>query len=351
MSNPDVSSVSSTPLTSTEDKPFRGVDWLVSISFGEGFKRCISLLRQNFRWLFILFLSGGITLSIILWPINSLISTLENQLVLELIAPLPDFDFIFFLLTTSVLWGLVRNFTIFFGVGILNAVAIYHVMNNEPTLLFISPNRNPPVIPVVRIIVAAFLIAGILTGVSIIPIVTPFIQVFFFFIPALFIIDNVYLGKAFRLSSGMRRGLWLRILGAIVLSFVLMLFAGQLGITVYLNIQVVFQLFGIPLGVTGSFLLIILIQIPVAMVAPFFPLFSIVFYSGAQGAFRDAQHKRYQRRIQRRQAVQSSLMPWPEEVAESTQTCAECNTPIGLGEQFCTRCGVEVKQDDKSLEP
>lgn len=288
-------------------------------------------------------------LAVILIPVSSEIAFLETWLNTLLLEPIPDFNLLFILLTNVLLFGLVQNFIIFFGVGIINAVVIFRVINSESVLQFLVGQKELSVFPVRRIITASLIIAVMLTLASIIPFIPLFLQVLFFFIPALIIIDNFTFGKAIQQSVGMRRGHWIRILGAIILSYIFILFAGQLGTTIFLDIQVVFAFYGIPIfAVVETFLLLILTQIPIAMVAPLFPLFSLVFYSGARGTLRETQLKHYLGQIQRKQQLKLKRTPRSELMPQDQQLCPECRTPIVLGQSFCTQCGIKIYGDKTS---
>jgi hypothetical protein len=277
---------------------FKGKDWLASASFGEAFQRTIFLLKKEFRWLVLVFFIGGLTLSISLMPVNSIVSTIDILIVNEVFAPIPDVIVLIDLLIKSVLWGLVRNFVIFFGTFILGTFVIYHVIKAVPSLYLLAPNYSSIRFPLLSTLGAASITATILSLSSILPLIGSVIQVLFFFLPTLLVLGHLSLVQSFTLSSHMQVQHWGRILSALFLGYILILFAGTIGVTVYLDIEVVLTLYGISLGLAGPILLSILTQIPVAMVAPLVPLFSVAFFGGARGAYREKQHQKFMRQQQ-----------------------------------------------------
>ncbi len=342
MSEPDF--ISGTIVTS--DSPFESTlktsDWLTSSSFGEGFKRSIYLLQKHFRWLVVTFFIGGLILSLITFPINSITAFLNELIISELLAPTLNFEVLLFLLRISTIFGLSSDFLIFLGAYLLGAVALFHVLKSEATLKVLVTDIEGVKLPIMRIMLTGLMIAGILTIASIIPFLVPFVQVLLFFIPIVLILDGCSIGKAFRLSFEMRRKHWQRILSILILTYILMLFAGTLGGTVYLNIEAAFLFYGIALGVIGPILLILLNQIFVAMVAPLLPLFLITFYSGAKEALRERRFDQYLRQTSRRQQVQSQLIPMNEKIKNQERICSQCNIPLKENAKFCSQCGASV---------
>ncbi len=343
MSEPDLSQAVEASVPTNAEPSFRGKDWLASASFGDAFKRSIYLLQHQFRWLVLVFFIGGVTLSIILIPVNSIIATIDTLIAIEIFAPVPDVILLFDFLIASITWGLLQQFVLFFGTFILGTVAVYHVIKSVPSLHLLVPDVSAIRFPLVLTIIAAFITATILTFASVIPIIVPFLQVLFFFLPVLLVLGQFSLARLFTLSVGMRVQHWVRILSALIVGYLLILFAGTLGLTFYLNIEVVLSLYGISLGLAGPILLSLFTQIPVAMVAPLVPLFSVAFFAGARGAYREKHHQKYMRGQQKYQPQQVRYIPLEEPIQEQRSLCQHCSKPLEQGMVFCTHCGQPIK--------
>ena len=348
MSEPNLAQVTHISPSPDELSAFQGKDWLASTSFGDAFRRSIYLLRHQFRWLVLLFFIGGFILSLILIPVNSTIAILDILITNEIFAPIPDFLLLFDLLMASFTLGLVQNFVIFFGTFLLGTFAVYHVLRTVPSLLVLVSNPNALRFPILSTVLAAFLTATVLTAGSILVVIVPFLQVLFFFIPMLLVLGGFSLTKSFTLSISFRVHHWLRILGALVFVFILNLFAGTLGVTFYLNLETVLNLYGISLGLAAPVLLILLTQIPVAMVAPLTPLFSVAFFSGARGAYREKQHKKYMRQQRQVKPQQPRYIPFEEAVPDKGNKCKHCGQQGRPGIAFCTQCGQPIVKDPHS---
>jgi hypothetical protein len=281
--------------SSSFSSTYSSADWLASTKFGGAFQRSIFLLRHEFRWLVVLFFIGGVTMSMILIPVNSAIGTIELLITEELFSPVPDFFLLYDLLIASLMWGLLQRFVVFFGTFILGTVAVYHVVKNVPSLQVLVTNGGLVRFPIGSTFTAAFITASLLSLASVILVVVPLLQVLFFFLPILLVLRQFSLSQSFSLSISFRVRYWGRILNTIIIGYLLILFAGILGQTVYWNIEIVLTVNGLSLGVFGPILLSFLNQLPIAMVAPLIPLFSIAFFSGARGAYREKQHQRYLR--------------------------------------------------------
>lgn len=342
MLEPNSSSGKSVRPDSPFESTFKTSDWLTSSSFGEGFKRSIYLLQRQFRWLAVTFFIGGLILSFITFPMNSVTAYLNELIITELLAPTLNPDVLLFLLRTSTILGLSSDFLIFWGAYLIGAIALFRVLKSEASLKVLIKDIRDVKLPILRITGTGFMIAGVLTLASIVPFLVPFVQVLFFFIPILLIVDGCSIGKAFRLGLEMRRNHWQRILSTLILAYILMLFAGTLGTTIYLNIDAIILFYGFTLGVAGPILHILLNQIFVAMVAPLLPLFSIAFYSGAKEALRERYFDQYLQQTRRRQEVQSQLIPISEEIKKALEICSQCNAPLNENAKFWSQCGASV---------
>jgi len=345
---PSMASLSEPSLTGTVNQSLSPSDWLGEASFGQGLQRSISILKHQFRWFVLVFFVGGIIIAAVVFPLDSITTYLDTLILSEILSIQPDFVLLLSLLMQSLVLGLFQNFIMLFGVFILNVIAVHRALKTEPSLRVLSQQQEALPLPIFTTIVAGLGVATILTLVGIIPFVGLIVYTLLFFIPILLVLERTSIGRAFSLSTGLRRRHWQRILGALVLGYSLMLFAGTLGQTFYLNIEAIATLYGIPLGLLGPILLILLTQFPIAMVAPILPLFTIAFYAGAKGARRETQHKQYMRRIHRQQQAKAKLLPLGEQPFESTRNCPECETPLRLGSQFCTACGTKIEDTGKS---
>ncbi len=351
MSNVDQSlqsSLSEPSLTGAMNHLQSPSDWLGEASFGQGLQRSISLLKHQFRWFVLVFFMGGILIAVAAFPIAAIITNLNTLILNEIFAIQPDIFLLFSLLMQSLVLGLFQNFIMLFGVFVLSVSAVHRVLNTEPSLRVLKNQQEALRFPIFKTIAVGLVFATILTLAGIIPFVGLVVYGLLFFVPILLVLESTSIGGAFSLSAGLRRRHWQRILGAIVLGYLLVLFAGTLGQTFYLNIEAIATLYGIPLGVLGPVLLILLTQFTIAMVAPIPPLFTIAFYAGAMGARRETQHKQYMRRIQRQQWAKARLISIDEQRSESAMNCPECGTPMRLDTRFCTRCGTKIEDTGKS---
>ncbi len=347
MSEPEPSS---TIAILTQDKAppkFKAKDWLASVTFGEGFRRSIRLMQNNFRMLVFIFFIGGLTLSIILIPVNSIIAALDTLLVLEILAPVPDFINLINLLRMNLLWGLVQSFVILTGVVIMNTYTVDYVFKTEPSLHLLSSQNVPTRFPLSSTIAAGIALAVMLTLASLFPVFSLILFTLFFFIPVLLVINQGVIGNSFSQSIRMRRKHWQRILGALILGYLLVLFAGTLGVTLYLNVESLLAYNGILLGLAGPILLSILTQIPIAMVAPLVPLFSIAFFSGAREASRMKQYEKYIQQHQKPHEALSSYMLDRAPIEDKQIACRHCGNRIAANLKFCTYCGTPISNSSE----
>jgi hypothetical protein len=345
---PSMASLSEPSLTKTDNQTLSPSDWLGEASFGQGLQRSITILKHQFRWFVLVFFVGGIIMAVAVFPLALITTNLDTLILSEILSMQPDIVLLIGLLMQSLVLGLFQNFIMLFGVFILNVIAVHHALKTEPSLRVLNQQQETLRLPIFKTIVASLGVATILTLVGIIPFVGLIVYALLFFIPILLVLERASIGRAFSLSAGLRRRHWQRILGVLVLSYLLLLFAGTLGQTFYLNIEAIATLYGISLGLLGPILLILLTQFPIAMVAPILPLFTISFYAGAKGSRREAQHKQYMRRIYRQQQAKTKLIPFGEQPFESTRNCSECGTPLRLGSQFCSSCGTKIEDTDKT---
>ncbi|MFX0078658.1 MAG: zinc ribbon domain-containing protein [Candidatus Hermodarchaeota archaeon] len=323
-------------------------DWLEEASFGQGLQRSISILKHQFRWFVLVFFSGGVLMAVAAFPITSIIVDLNTLILNEIFSIQPDIFLLFSLLMQSLVLGLLQNFIMLLGVFVLNVIAVHRVLNTEPSLRVLKSQQGALRFPIFKTIVAGLVFAIILTLAGIVPFVGLVVYALLFFVPILLVLERASIGGAFSLSAGLRRRHWQRILGALVLGYFLVLFAGTLGQTFYLNIEAITTLFGIPLGMFGPVLHILLTQFIIAIVAPILPFFTVAFYAGARGARREAEHKQFMRRIQRQQWAKARLIPIDEQPFESVMNCPKCGSPLRLDSQFCTGCGTKIEETGKS---
>jgi hypothetical protein len=309
MPESDLSSLSQLSPAPDKESVVKRSDWLISASFGDALKRSFYLLQRQFRWYVFIFFLGGVILAVSVFPINAVIATIEYRIVSEILTLFPDFFYLVNLLMLSQILQLFVNFFGFFGFFVLSTITVYYAVRRDETLQLLVKEPAAVHFPISQVIGGGLATAAILTAVSIIPFLVPFFQVFFFFIPAVLIIDTNSLKKVFGQSIQMRRRYWQRILGALILSYLFMLFASRLGITVYLNIETIFNQFrmipfsiSLALDFVGPLLLILISQLPVAMVAPILPLLSIAFYAGAKNTQRQIRYEAYTQWIQKQQS-------------------------------------------------
>ena len=310
-------------------------DWLGSLSFGDALRQSIILLQQEFRWLVVLFFLGGTGLALILLPVNTTLEILAELMMQELLNFPPNFDVLLNLLTENIIWGTLQTFVTFFIVFLLNAIAIHRVIKKVSSLDVIANEYQAPHFPTLQIVGAGLVIAGLLAIANLFVVFVPVVLLFCYFVPAILIIEGRSIRHALSQSFEMRQRHSLRILGAILLGGTFLVFAHTLGIHVYLSLEFLFQLYGLSLGIAGPVLLIVLTQIPVSMVAPLVPLFSVAFYSGARGARAHHKYEKFLRSVKQQHTRTAALIP-----LDSTQPpCRNCGTPLRPGSAFCSRCG------------
>lgn len=344
MSQQEFSQIVEQIVAHPKESSFKGKDWLVATSFGEAFRRAIYLLQHDFLWLFAVFIFGGFILSVILLPVDSLIIVVDTLIANEILAPVPDFFLLFNLLITSMAWGLLQKFVIFFGTFILGTLSIHHLFKTEQSLHFLLADERTLRFPISSTILAAFITSSILTFASVIPILVTILQVLFFFLPMILVFGQFSLSKSFAVSIGMRVQHWRRILSTLILGYVVITFAAVLGLTIYLNIETLLGLYGMTLGLAGPIVLSIFTQIPVAMVAPLIPLFSVAFFGGARGAYREKQHRKYLRQVQVHLPTQHLDSASREgEIHREKSICQYCGKLLEPDLTFCTQCGKPTK--------
>jgi hypothetical protein len=345
MSEPSKSTISVGSATLSMKPSFQGKDWLASTSFGGAFQRALYLLQHEFRWLILVFFIVGVILSLVLIPVNTMIATLDFLIINEIFSPVPDYLLFLNLFIASFSLGLVQRFVMFFGTFIIGTFAIYHVLRAVPSLQVLTADVNSVRFPILPTIAVAFITAMVLTVASIIVFIVPLIQVLFFFLPMFLVRGRCSLAQSFNLSIGFRTKHWMRILGVLILGYILNLFAGSLGVMFYLNIEAVLSLYGISLGLAAPILLSLLTQIPVAMVAPLIPLFSVALFAGARGAYRQKQHEKYMQRQQRAQPKSPRYIPLVDPSTEGKTLCDHCGQFVDQEMAFCTQCGKPLKKD------
>ncbi len=349
MSEPNLSPRPSKDNTTSFKSTYSGADWLASTTFGGAFQQSIYLLQHEFRWLVLLFFIGGVVMSIILIPVNSAIGTIELLIMDELFSPVPDFFLLYYLLIASLMWELLHRFAVFFGTFILETVAIYHVVKAVPSLQVLVSDEELAGFPVGSTLAAAIITAILLSMASVFLIAVPLLQVLFFFLPILLVLGHFSLSQSFSLSIRFRVRHWVRILSTLLLGYFLIISAGLLGQTLYWNIETLLGLYGLSLGLFSPILLSLLNQLPIAMVAPLVPLFSIAFFSGARGAYREKQHQRYLQAQSSLQPVSSRYIPFEDSAPEETIRCWNCSTLLKKGLAFCTQCGQPIKTQEEPV--
>jgi len=347
MSEPELSQTKDAAYQRNVRTSYKGKDWLADAPFGDAFQRSIYLFHYHFRWLVFIFFIGGFIMSIVLFPINSMITTIDTLIANEVFAPIPDVILLIDLLITSMAWGFLQKFILFFGTFLLGTLAVYYVLRTTPSLHLLSRDATAIRFPFGSTIAAGLITATILTLASILPFLVSLLQVLFFFLPVLLVLGQFPLAQSLSLSISMRVMHWIRILSALILGYLLIIFAGTLGLTFYLNIEVVLNLYGISLGFAGLILLSLLTQIPVAMVAPLVPLFSVAFFGSACGTYREKQHQKYMRSQQSYQQ-QPRYIPLEEPIQAESPRCQHCGSPLGVGLAFCTQCGQPIKNTQTS---
>lgn len=324
-------------------------EWLMTVSFGEGLRRSFLLLQRQFGWLVLIFFLGGFLLSVFVLPINMILESLFIQIMNELFAPSPDFVMLFDLFISNILWDLFMRFILAFGVFLLNALVIHRILRSERTLWSLSDFDAPQPFPITKVLVSGFIMASFILVASIIPLLVLFLDVLLFFVPALLIIDRQTVMKAFRQSINMRHRHWQRILGALIIGSLFVVFAGTFGVMIAQNIVLLLSLFGISSILVRSLLLIVFTQLFIAMVAPILPLLSVTFYSGAKHTLEMIQRQKYFRHLRRQQTPYRHLIPFSDDQSLAA-TCIYCNTQLKEEALFCQHCGVKVPKREESVQ-
>ncbi|MFX0168763.1 MAG: zinc ribbon domain-containing protein [Candidatus Hodarchaeota archaeon] len=319
----------------TQDLSEQKSKWLADVSFGEALKQSITLLQMEFRWLVLVFFIGGTLLALILIPVNTTLEVINELAIQELLAFPPNFTLLLDLMRLNTILSFVQTFITFFAVFILNVVTIHQVFQKEPQLKGIAKVYSAPHFPTTSIVATGLVTATLLAIADLLVVATPFVLLFFFFVPANLIIAGKSVRSAISQSLEMRRQHWQRIFGAILLGAIFMVFAHTLGVHVYLTLEYIFQALGISLELVGPVLLIVLTQIPVAMVAPLIPLLSVAFYSGARGVMVEHQQRQFMRALERQRARTQQVIPLERDIS----VCQKCGTPLRPDSAFCTNCG------------
>ena len=320
-------------------------DWLRSLSFSDALRQSIILLQGEFQWLILVFFLGGTGLALLLLPVNTIIEALANLIFQEMMSFPPNFDALLNLLTTSLFWGSLQTFVTFFGIFLMNAVAIHRVLKTHPTLEIMAKNSQAPHFPSLQIIGAGLITSGLTTVANLFVVLVPVVLLLCYFVPAVLVIEGGTMKEAFSQSFQMRHKHVQRILGAILLGATFLVFAHTLGVHVYLSLEFLFQLYGASLGIASLVALIILTQIPVSMVAPLIPLLSVAFYSGARGARAEHRYEKFTRAVRRQRARTASL----KLLDASQSACRHCGNPLRPDSAFCSRCGTPTTLSPASI--
>ncbi|MFX1562208.1 MAG: zinc-ribbon domain-containing protein [Promethearchaeota archaeon] len=320
-------------------------DWQARIPFGEGLRRSILLLQQQFYWLFRIFFFGGLATALVVLPIDIMNAYFSEQLILELlIYPIPDLFQLTFLLLNSMALSWLREFVISLAVFLLGTIAIHRIVQKVTPLEILKQKKEPQNISTGTIIKAGIVVALILASASIFALPYPIMYILLFFTPALVVLTDQNASTSIRQSMQMRNKHWRRIFGALLFCAALNIFAGTLGVMIYFNIETLFTLNGIALSWAAPILLAVFTQLPVAIVAPIFSILSLVFYSGAIAAYEEDQHRqflRHQRLLQRRRA---QLIPFSEQPIISSVFCPKCGKELKQNATFCTHCGERISE-------
>lgn len=317
--------------------PSNSSSWLAGIPFSEGVRRSSVLLRLRFRHLYLLYLLGGTLTGLILLPLNLLISSILTQVVSELLLPSMDPYRLTSMLLSLVAWNWLEGFATAFAVFLLSCAALLLVLRALPRLYStltgqeasqVAPRSSPT-----SILGAAAIAAIALASAQVTIIAAPFVHALFFFTPPVLILEEHRALEALRRSTQLVTGYWRRILASLILTFLFITFASQLGVMIYLDVEAALLLLKLPLGVPGLILLTLLSQLAAAAPAPFLPLLSLVFYPGASAAHQQRQRRRFLFR-------RPSFIPFPSEA--STRTCPHCGASLKPQAIFCHRCGVRI---------
>jgi hypothetical protein len=319
-------------------------DWQASVPFGEGLKRSTFLLRQQFFGLVILFFIGGLATALIVLPIDIISTYFSVQLLTEIVKYYPDFILVAFSLACVMVFNFLREFIIAFAVFLLGTLAIHRIIQNVPKLETLNQRKESSKISILTVLKAGVIVALILASSSLFAVPYPFMYILLFFTPALVVLTNQNASSIIRQSMQMRHNNWRRIIGALLFCGTLNIFAGTLGVMVYFNIETTINILGGSLGLATPFLLAVLTQLPVAMVAPIFSILSLVFYSGALAASEDNLQRKYlhRQRLLERRRIQ--LIPFGETLPVGSKICRKCGKALKTNAVFCVFCGERIEE-------
>ena len=346
---------------SVPKQPLLPSDWLASVSFGEGLRRSVILLREQFRWYVLVFLLGGVGASLLLLPIDQILASLAERIVAELLSPVLDLAALGNLIMADLVLMFLENFAIALVLFLLSCIVIRHTFRSVPSLEILRP-KTPSQLSAGGVLGAGFVVAALLAVASLVFVAVPFLHALLLFTPVVLVVGSGSGFGGIRLSTQLRRQHWQRLLGALVASYVLNLFAGTLGGTIYLNLQTVLNLLHVSAGFLDPILQMIITQLPVAMVAPLLPLLSLVFYPSAMTTREDhlrSQFLRRQRQLQRRppsyrplplEDTRPALPSVPDDTAgpmppgdvPGADTCPHCGASLKGGARFCPACGASL---------
>lgn len=336
-------------------------DWLASVSFGEGLRRSVLLLRGQFRWYVLLFFVGGVGVSLLLLPIDQVITGVAERILAALLDPLLDLVALGNLLLVDLALMFLENFAIALLLFLLSCITIRRAFRSVPSLTILRP-KTPARASAGGVLGAGLLVAAVLAAASLVVVAVPFLHALLLFTPICIVAGSASGFGAVRLSTRLRRQHWQRLLCALVASYVLNLFAGTLGGSLYLNLQAVLSLLHVSTGILDPILQIVITQLPVAMVAPLLPLLSLVFYPGAMTTEEDHlrnQFLRRQQQLQRRVTPYRAIpladarpaaslvspgaaSPMPQRDVPEPDRCRQCGAPLKEGAQFCHVCGAPL---------
>jgi hypothetical protein len=325
-------------------------DWLASVSFGEGLRRSVILLRGQFRWYVLLFFVGGVGVSLLLLPIDQNLAVLAERMLAELLNLPPDFLYLGNLVLLDLGLLFVQNFAIALMLFLLACITIHHALRTVPSLGILRL-KNPTVLSTASVLKTGFPVAALLAAAGIVVVAVPLLHALLLFTPVIVVAGGSSGLSALRLSAQLRRQHWQRLLCTVIAGLVLTTFAGTLGETLYLNLQAVLSLLHVTPGLLGTLLQIPITQLPVAMVAPTLPLLSLVFYPSAMTTWED--HLRHQLLRRQRQLQQQSERPHITQLEEASPALASrphATTGVALSEgvptqDTCSRCGAALKHE------
>jgi len=316
--------------------------WLADIPFSEGIRRSSTLLRLLFRPLYTLFLIGGFLTSLILMPLSLLLSQLLAQLVSEM-ATFTNVYRLVSLLVSILIWNWLEEFATALAIFLLCCAAIYMTVKAFPklhsTITGEPANHTVPSFSTISVVGAGLVFAVSLATARLTVIAVPIIYPLLFFAPPILIFERRGALEALRRSTQLITGHWRRALASLILSYLFITFAGQLGVMLYMNIEALLLLLQIPLGLPGLVLLAFLSQATAAATAPFLPLLSFIFYPGASAA-----HQQRQRR--RRKIRPPHFIPFP---SGQPPTCPSCGATLKPHALFCHRCGAKIEGAERRI--